>query len=283
MQYRCEAVSVEGFIQQLAVAYVARGYVFYVTGRVPDRKDPHRVDEKLIGRYGIGISQWARARRKRAGQANVQYLRHGGFFGLLATHGEHPFFEEEEGGNVRDARRLSIKYANYAVGFRGGHVQVRIDLPRYRDLKAWFEDRATMRSAEVLANAFYELPFEPYYLVRRQEFNILRAVNRRRREAGLPLVAKECIWLKRRPVKPFGVKEPVAPPASTAEKPQRIEDDQEGSPGVGCNGGPHRRVADERQDHEHGLHAEGERDVLADDAERPAGVADKPGELREVV
>jgi hypothetical protein len=32
MQYRCEAVSVEGFIQQLAVAYVARGYLFYGTG-----------------------------------------------------------------------------------------------------------------------------------------------------------------------------------------------------------------------------------------------------------
>jgi hypothetical protein len=216
MQYRCEAVSVEGFIQQLAVAYVARGYVFYVTGRVPDHKNPRQVDEKLIDRYRIGISQWARARRKRAGQANVQYLRHGRFFVLLATHGEHPFFEEE-GVNVRDARRRSIKYADYAVGFRGGHVQVRIDLPRYRELKAWFEDRAAKRSVEVLARAFYDLPFEPYYLVRRQEFHILRAVNRRRKEAGMPLIPKECIWLKRRPVKPFGeaiiekcVQEPAA-------------------------------------------------------------------------
>ncbi|MEO2090001.1 MAG: hypothetical protein ABGY75_10960, partial [Gemmataceae bacterium] len=49
-----------------------------------------------------------------------------------------------------------------------------------------------------------ELPFEPYYLVRQQEFALLRAVNRRRTAAGLPLVPKECIWLKRRPVKPFG-------------------------------------------------------------------------------
>ena len=36
MRYRCEVVSVEGFIQQLAVAYVSRGYFFYVTGRIPD-------------------------------------------------------------------------------------------------------------------------------------------------------------------------------------------------------------------------------------------------------
>lgn len=217
MQYRCEAVSVEGFIQQLAVAYVSRGYLFCVTGRVPDGKDPHRVDEKLIDRYGIGISQWARARRKRAGLANMQYIRHGQFFVLLATHGEHQFFEKE-GANVRDVRRRSIKYAGYAVGFRGGHVQVRIDLPRYRELKAWFEEQATRRRAEVIAKAFYDLPFEPYYLVRRQEFHILRAVNRRRKAAGLPLVPKECIWLKRRPVKPFGE---GRSPRSVGEAPAR--------------------------------------------------------------
>lgn len=203
MRYRCVALSVEGFIQQLAVAYVARGYFFYVTGHIPGRKDPHRVDEKLVERYHIDLSQWARARRKRAGHANVQYLRHEDFFVLLATHGDHPFFEEE-GRNVHDVRRCAIKYAGYAVGFRGGHVQVRIDLPQYRELKAWFEEQATRRTAERLAKAFYELPFEPYYLVRRQEFSILRAVNRRRKEAGLPPVPKECIWLKRRPVKPFG-------------------------------------------------------------------------------
>ena len=100
-------------------------------------------------------------------------------------------------------RRRAIKYAGYAVGFRGGDVQVRIDLPQYRGLKSWFEDHATRMSVERLAKAFYDLPFEPYYLVRRQEFSILRSVNRRRKAAGLPLVPKECIWHKRRPIEPF--------------------------------------------------------------------------------
>ncbi|MBN9521513.1 hypothetical protein J0H58_23840 [bacterium] len=203
MRYRCEAVSVEGFIQQLAVAYVARGYLFYVAGRIPEHKEPRRVDEKLIERYQIDVSKWARARRKRLGQASVQYLRHLDFFVIVATHGMHRFYELE-GGNVRDVRRRAIRYGGYAVGFRGGHVQVRIDLPQYRLLKAWFEEEATRRSAASLAKTFYDLPFEPYYLVRKQEFNLLRAVNRRRKSAGLPLVPLECIWLKRRPVKPFG-------------------------------------------------------------------------------
>lgn len=202
MRYRCVTASVEGFIQQLAVAYVARGYWFFVSGWIPPHKDRRAVDEKLVERYQIDLSKWARARRKQLGQASVQYLRHENFFVLLATHGRHPFYERE-GANVRDIRRQALTYAGYAVGFRSGHVQVRIDLPQYRLLKAWFEDVATKRSLKALANAFYDLPFEPYFLIKRQEFNLLRAVNRRRKAAGLPLVPTDCIWLKRRPVKPF--------------------------------------------------------------------------------
>jgi hypothetical protein len=91
MEYRCEATSVAGFVQQLAVAYVGRGYLFYVTGEIPERKDPHGIDEKLIAKYGLAVGKTARARRKAAGFANVQYLRYRRAFVLLATHGEHPF------------------------------------------------------------------------------------------------------------------------------------------------------------------------------------------------
>ena len=48
MEYRCEATSVAGFVQQLAVAYVGRGYIFYVTGEIPEKKDPRVVDAKLV-------------------------------------------------------------------------------------------------------------------------------------------------------------------------------------------------------------------------------------------
>ena len=103
MAYRCVATSVAGFVQQQAVAYVANGYWFYVTGRVPDHKDPATVDVKIIRQYGIAISKWTRTRRKRAGQANVQYLRYDRFFVILATHGTHPFFAAEA-GRLRDIR-----------------------------------------------------------------------------------------------------------------------------------------------------------------------------------
>lgn len=40
LNYKWKATTLEGFIQQLAVAYVARGYYFYVTGSVPSRIPP---------------------------------------------------------------------------------------------------------------------------------------------------------------------------------------------------------------------------------------------------
>ena len=202
MQYRCEATSLAGFIQQLAVAYLPHGYWFCVTGEVPPGKDPAAVDRKLMERYGIARSRWARARRKRAGGANLQYLRHERFFVLLATHGHHRFFEDER-ANIVDLRRTPLRLAGYAVSFRQGHAHVRLDLEHYRELKAYFLDRATHRSAATLADELRTLPFEPYAPVRRQLFIILRAVNLARKAAGFQPVPWTALRLRRRIVRPF--------------------------------------------------------------------------------
>ena len=61
MEYRAEASTLEGFVQQVAVCYVARGYWFYVGGVVPPHKDPRRLDAKLIARYGVAVSKFERA------------------------------------------------------------------------------------------------------------------------------------------------------------------------------------------------------------------------------
>src|SRR5580693_2412595 len=105
MEYRCEATSVAGFIQQLAVAYVGRGYFFYVTGEIPERKDPRAVDRRIIEKYAVAVGKTARFRRKAAGLANIQYIRYRRAFVLLATSGKHPFFEEER-KLIRDVREV---------------------------------------------------------------------------------------------------------------------------------------------------------------------------------
>ena len=69
MEYRYEAASVTGFVQQLACNYLPHGYWFYVTGSVPEGKDPAAIDRKLMEKYGVGLSRQQRARRKLAGLA----------------------------------------------------------------------------------------------------------------------------------------------------------------------------------------------------------------------
>ena len=104
--YRCEATTPEGFLQQLTANYLAHGYFFYVPGWVPEGKDPHSVDAKLIAKYGVAMSPSSRARRKRAGFANLHYLRYDRLFLLLATHGDHPSSPKRQ-GNIRDVRRVA--------------------------------------------------------------------------------------------------------------------------------------------------------------------------------
>jgi hypothetical protein len=204
--YRCVATSPAGFVQQLAVSYVGHGYWFYVTGSVPERKDPLVVDQKLVARYGIDVSKWARARRKRQGLANLHYLRFGRFFVLIATPGEHRFFQEEKG--IRDVRRDSVRFGGYSVGYkrdRGGkwHPSVRIHPETYRDVKAYFLELANHRSSDELAMEFGRLQFVPFAPVRVQLVCVLRAVNAERKTAGIKPVPVSVLRLKRTSVAVF--------------------------------------------------------------------------------
>ena len=215
MPYRAEATSLEGFVQQIACCYLRHGYWFYVTGHVPAWKDARTVDRKLIAKYDIGVSESTRSRRKRNGRANLQYLRHGRLFVILATKGQHDFFTVES-KSIHDIRRVPLQYGGYSISYRRGgrtragerdvrwHAHVEIERRRYLEMKAWFLDIAPHRSVDSLALAFYEVPFEPYAPVRRQLLNIWRAVNRSRRKAGFGPVPVEVLPLKRRIVKPFG-------------------------------------------------------------------------------
>ena len=113
MDYQAEATTLEGFIQQLAVGYLCRGYWYYFQGVIPAGKDPHALDAKLIARYGIGLSKFQRCRRKRLGHASVQYLRYGRHFVLLATEGRHDLLRADH--RLRDAREAPIRLGGYAV------------------------------------------------------------------------------------------------------------------------------------------------------------------------
>ena len=205
--YQCAATSVEGFIQQLAVAYLSRGYHFYVAGSVPEGADPRAVDRKLVTKYRITNSKYVRARKKKRGEANVQYLRFGRFFLLLATKGEHRFFKDER--NIKDLRKTPIRFAGYSVGLGRGrdgrsHASVRIDGIEFAFLKRRLLGMALTANFELLAARFGALHFAPYAPVRKQYIRLLREVNHARRLAGLELLPVQVLPLRRRPVRPFG-------------------------------------------------------------------------------
>lgn len=211
MVYRCVATSAQGFVQQLAVSYVGHGYWFYVTGMVPERKDPLAIDQKLIDRYGIDVSKWARARRKKQGLSNLHYLRFGRFFVLIATLGEHRFFEEEK--RIRDVRRDSVRFGGYSIGYkrdRAGkwHPSVRIHPETYAEMKAYFVELAVRRTAEDLVTEFGRLQFVPFAPVRVQLLCVLRAVNAERKGAGLGPVPLIPLQFRRAPVTVFDSGQP---------------------------------------------------------------------------
>jgi hypothetical protein len=214
MPYRYEATSVEGFVQQLACCYVPHGFWWYVTGRIPERKEPVAVDQKLIERYGVDLSKRTKSRRKQLGLANVHYLRHERFFVLLASRGRHRLFEDE-GAVVRDLRKMPLKFRDYSISYRPGgrtmageidhkwHSHVQMAPQAYKAERAYFLELALRKSIDQLMVEFRRVPFEPYAPIRRQLLNILRAVNAKRHAAGLGPVPTTALRLRRRVVQPF--------------------------------------------------------------------------------
>ena len=214
MRYRAEATSVEGFVQQVACCYLRHGYWFYVTGLIPGHKDPRAVDAKLVAKYGIDVSESTRLRRKRAGYANLQYIRHGRFFVILATKGLHKFFDEE-GERIRDIRRIPLVYAGYSISYRRGgrtrsgepdttwHAHVTIERDTYLGLRAKLLEMVMHRRVDELGLAFYDIPFERYAPVRRQLLLLLWRVNETRKQAGYSILPVDVLCLRRRIAKPY--------------------------------------------------------------------------------
>ena len=208
MKYRCVATSLKGFVYQIAVGLMPRpkNYHWFAQGTIPEDKIPEDVDEKIIRKYRIDISESTRHRYKEKGIASVQYVRFGRDFVLMATKGRHKLKECEQLSWVEET---PIRIANYSISRRKegltkkgndrpkyrSHVQ--IDWDHYLELKAMFSSFACRRSVSELVHLFYTLPFEPYAPVKRQVAGLREMVNRQRRRKGLGIVPKESFLFRR--------------------------------------------------------------------------------------
>lgn len=201
--YRCEARTVSAFIRHLAVNYVSRGYFFYVKGEIPAHKDPAKTDAKIIEQYGIDMSKWTRCRRRSKGEAGLQYLRLKREFVIVATHGEHRFFEDE-GPAIRDVRRSPFKLGGYSISYwmdgGEGHVSVRIEKERFLQLMEYLLKRAQAASVEDLAEELCSFSFPSFAPVRRQLFSLVCAINRVRNVAGLESIPPVAVLRRHKPL-----------------------------------------------------------------------------------
>lgn len=205
--YRCVATTVEGFIQQVAVSYVLQGYFYYVLGEVPKGKEAEELDSKIRSRYALDVSKWVRARRRRRGQASIQYLRYRRAFVLLATDAADEPYKLE--GACQDIREAPLRLFGYEIGCyqRGSgrwHPSVRVERASWRRIVRWFRRRAVSCAAGRLESWINRLPFAPFAPVRGQVLSLLVAINRKRKRASLPLLCGACVRRMRKPVKVFG-------------------------------------------------------------------------------
>ena len=203
--YTCIAKNLDGFVSQV-VRYVSSGHYFYLTGKIPDKKEPSSVDEKLISLYGIDRPRWARARRRLGKQAGIHYLRHDRFFILIATHGQSPFFVDHQ-NRVQDIRRNALQIGGYSIRYTWSSVDkrwrvfVRLNRDTYYNLRASMLERSArpkFAAHEDFEELFRQLPWQPYAPVRQQLAAIMKAANRRRRYTGLQQARLSCLPRMRR-------------------------------------------------------------------------------------
>jgi len=65
MAYPCEAQSPAAVVQLIAASYLRHGFYWYVTGSIPDGKDPAVIDRKLIATSANGNADIARSAASR--------------------------------------------------------------------------------------------------------------------------------------------------------------------------------------------------------------------------
>ena len=212
--YRCEAKTAGGFVQQLAVCYIGRKYYHYVMGHIPSEKDPRETDKRILEKYDIAVSKHVNYKRRKAGLASVQYLRFDRTFIIVATKGHHEF-KAAEIASLRNAKLEPIQFkfadshgelqvpAAYSIGVSNEHPSVRIARSTFAELKVYFEAIATKRTLAQMFAEFSALPYEPYSPVLDQLFELLRAVNRKREQAGLLPLKGRPIRTRRKIFLPF--------------------------------------------------------------------------------
>jgi hypothetical protein len=184
MQYDYAVPTLGHFLKRIAIDYMRYGYVRWVIRNIPPERDPKAVDIKLVETYGVTQCRTRRLRSKRQGQAIIQYVRWGNTFVLLATQGEHELFSKL---CSYDARSTPLHIERYSIGMMGSKVVVKVRHQIWEAVWQRFEKLA-LYDHKVVEGRLNALSFYRFPGVVHQLYQLTRAINQRRRVAGLSRV-----------------------------------------------------------------------------------------------
>ena len=171
--YHAEAKTSAELIRRLTKYYLPHGYYFFTTSTVPEHKDVAQVDRNIIEKYGLAISRTARSRNKAKGVARVQYLRHERQVILVATSGDHDFFEDK---SVRDCRLTPLPVWYYWITATQKRYRVKVCPESYHAVREKLLRLAEGGKEEAAIEAFHALPWLNYPDIRKQRQRLLKEV-----------------------------------------------------------------------------------------------------------
>lgn len=107
-----ETIDWQGFVQQI-VHFVSHGYFYYHVVTLPETKRHkwNSIDQKLVEKYNINRSRFARSRAKAKGKANFVYFRYEGIGVILHTPGTMEQTPDDKFYDIRQAA-LTVKVSD---------------------------------------------------------------------------------------------------------------------------------------------------------------------------
>ena len=162
--------------------YMRYGYLHYTVIEIPQGKNLVEIDRKIIDCYDVTFCRVSRQRRREKGESNVIYLRYDRLFILMATEGNHGKF-----GDIYHLNFTSAPYhfRGYSIGIKRGKPHLQISPRRFKVITGQVEAIALHNKAKVVAYFRRISPFQ-FEGVTTQKWELMKAVNHRRKAAGLP-------------------------------------------------------------------------------------------------
>lgn len=167
--------------------YLRYGYVRYAVRTIPEGKQLPEIDAKLLNYYDVTYRHHVRTQRKKKGLANVIYIRFERTFILMATEGIHPAFDAIVSHTFHDT---PLYFSGYAIGLRATKAHVIIEPKRFKRLRAVSNKIALHPQDRVTTYLRTLSPFR-FRGVNEQRWKLFRAVNKKRKKAGLSRIRWE--------------------------------------------------------------------------------------------